>query len=643
MCGIAGIVGNSRGDVIQAMTASLAHRGPDGGGFYFDQGVGLGHRRLSIIDLDTGQQPMTTAGGRYTIVFNGEIYNFRELRKLLESLGVRFRTRSDTEVLLEAYATWGRDALAKLRGMFAFAIWDKRERKLFAARDRLGVKPFYYAQAGEELTFASEMKALLAHPGTKRELDYAALDDFFTYLYVPAPHTIFRGTSELPPAHWLEWQEGRLRTGRYWDVEFRPEKRDLKEYVSELQQRISEAVGLRLVSDVPLGVFLSGGLDSSTVAALMARQLPEPVRAFTLGFVEEEKRYSEWKYAREVSKAIGAQGRELTIPAQSGELLSTITRHFDEPFGNPTSLLIYQLSEVGRRHVTVALVGDAGDEVFLGYPRYQGAVLAERYRKAPEILRRAAARGAAYLSEPGDGNHLKRRLREFLTASCQAPEQMYLGWVSYFNREQRQRLYSPEVQRELGDYDASEFLLNLFRQSGAAEFVDRINYVDLHSFLPYNLLRYSDRMSMAHGLEIRCPFTDHKLIEFLARVPWQYKLRRNQTKFLLRQAARDWLPKSILQRNKQGLNPPMGTWLRGKLKPLLCEYLTPERVRQRGYFQPEAVQELIRHHLNGNRDYSLHLWALISFEQWHRQYLDSNRNWAREFSTTSLSQISPLV
>ncbi len=643
MCGIAGIVGESHKDAIRAMTRRLAHRGPDGEGFYFEEGVALGHRRLSIIDLDTGQQPMTTADGRYTIVFNGEIYNFRELQKSLENLSIRFRTRSDTEVLLEAFAAWGRDALAKLRGMFAFAIWDSRERKLFAARDRLGEKPFYFARVGSGLVFGSEIKALLAHSEVRRELDYTALDDFLTYLYVPAPRTIFEGISELPPAHCLEWQDGETRVERYWDVEFRAEKGDLNEYISELQQTVSEAVALRLVSDVPLGVFLSGGLDSSTVAALMACQLSEPVRAFTLGFVDGGCRYNEWEYAHQVSEKIGAQARELTILASSAELLGTVTRHFDEPFGNPTSLLIYQLSEVGRQYLTVALVGDGGDEVFLGYPRYRGAVLAARYRKTPAILRRAVARGATYLSESGNGNHFQRRLREFLTGSCHAAEGMYIGWVSYFNRDQRQGLYSPELRSQLRDYDASQFLKDLFERSKTSEFMDRVNYVDLHSFLPFNILRYSDRMSMAHGLEIRCPFTDHKLIEFLARVPWQYKLRGNQTKFLLRQAARDWLPKSILRRGKLGLNPPMGSWLRGKLQSLLHEYLGPERVRQRGYFRPEVVQGFIRDHLNGQRDYSLHLWALISFEEWHRQYLDSKPCWEQASSAANMAPASLIV
>jgi asparagine synthase (glutamine-hydrolysing) len=639
MCGIAGIVGDNNGQSISAMTAVQAHRGPDGEGYYSDEGIVLGHRRLSIIDLEAGHQPMTTADGRFTIVFNGEIYNFRELRRELEGKGARFHTRSDTEVLLKAYALWGQDALIKLRGMFAFAIWDRSEQKLFAARDRIGVKPLYYARVGNGLAFASEMKGLLAHPGLRRGLDYRALDDFLTYLYVPAPRTIFCNISELPPAHWLEWQDGQLLVDRYWDVEFRAEHRDIRESVSELRQMLFEAVGVRLVSDVPLGVFLSGGLDSSTVAVVMACRLSEPVRTFTLGFIEGEKRYCEWEYARIVSEHIGGQARELTILAKSGELLSNVTRHFDEPFGNPTSLLVYQLSEAGRQYVTVALVGDAGDEVFLGYPRYRGAVLAERYRKAPEILRRVAARGAELLPEASNGNHFKRRLREFLDGSCHAPEQMYFEWISYFSRDQRRRLYSPELQHELGDYDSSQFLKGLFEQSRAVEFMDRINYVDLHSYLPYNLLRYSDRMSMAHGLEIRCPFTDHKLIEFLARVPWQYKLKGNQSKFLLRQAARGWLPKSILQRGKLVLNPPMGVWLRRKLQPMLQEYLAPEQVRCRGYFRPECIQELIRDHLIGHRDNSLHLWALISFEEWHRQYLDAKPSFYQESSAASVAGI----
>jgi asparagine synthase (glutamine-hydrolysing) len=348
------------------------------------------------------------------------------------------------------------------------------------------------------------------------------------------------------------------------------------------------------------------------------------VRAFTLKFREGGRWYSETEFARAVSEAIGAQSRELEIVSKSAELLGTATRHFDEPFGNPTSLLLYQLSEVARQHVTVALVGDAGDEVFLGYPRYRGAALSSRYQRLPQALRQVIAWGAEHVGEPPEGDHFKRRAREFLTGSCYPPEQMYFRWICYFDHALLRRLYSEEMKRELAGRDASQFLTGLFEKSEGASLIDRINFVDLHSFLPHNLLRYSDRMSMAHGLEIRAPYTDHKLIEFLARVPWQAKLHGKQTKHLLRQAAQHWLPEKILSRSKVGLNPPMGIWLRGHLRPLLDEYLSPEQIRRRGYFEPNPVEELIRDLMTGRRDYSLHLWALISFEEWHRQYLDSN-------------------
>jgi asparagine synthase (glutamine-hydrolysing) len=422
----------------------------------------------------------------------------------------------------------------------------------------------------------------------------------------------------------LEWQDGRRRTGQYWDVDFTGEKETSQAVIRETQQVLEDAVAARLISDVPLGVFLSGGIDSSTVATLMARHLAEPVRVFTLKFQEGGHWYSETEFARQVSEAIGADSRELEIESKSAELLGTVTRHFDEPFGNPTSLLLYQLSAAARQHVTVALVGDAGDEVFLGYPRYRGAVLSARYRQLPQTLRQLVAWGAEHIPEAHSGNHFKRRAREFLTGSCYPPEQMYLGWICYFDQALLRRLYSEDLKRELVGHDPSQFLMELFAKSASTDLVDRINFVDLHSFLPHNLLRYSDRMSMAHGLEIRSPFTDHKLIEFLARVPWQEKLRGNQTKYLLRRAARDWLPESILRRGKLGLNPPMGIWLRGHLRPLLDQYLSPEQIRRRGYFRPETVKELIRDFIRGRRDYSLHLWALISFEEWHRQYLDSN-------------------
>jgi asparagine synthase (glutamine-hydrolysing) len=622
MCGIAGIVGDPQGGEIRRMTQTLAHRGPDGEGYFLSPRAQLGHRRLSIIDLETGQQPITTYDGRFTLVFNGEIYNYRELKHDLESYGATFRTLSDSEVLLQAYARWGRAAIEKLRGMFAFAVWDSHQQHLFAARDRLGLKPFYYAQCSHTLLFASEMKALLVHSEMKRELDECALDDYLTYLYVPAPRTIFRHIRELPPAHWLEWRNRSLRIGQYWDVAFEPEPNKFSSSVKELSARLEEAVSTHLTSDLPVGVFLSGGLDSSSIAALMARQLRTPVKSFTLGFSEEGKWYDERRYARQISEAIGLDAREQRVGVESADLLTQVTRQFDEPFGNPTSLLVYQLAAAGRRHLKIALTGDGGDEALLGYPRYRGLALAQQYRKAPRLLREAMSRSALHWHEPASGKHFRRRLREFLSTGVLPPERMYFDWVSYFSSDLRQSLYTPELKQRLGSYDSSQFIADLFRKSCARELIDQANYVDLHSFLPHNVLRYADRMSMAHGLEIRCPLTDHRLIEFLARVPWRHKLQIMQSKRLLRTAAKAWLPRPILKRPKLGLNPPLGLWFQHRLQPMLRAYLAPERIRQRGYFRSETVQRLIHHHASGRRDYSLHLWALISFEEWHRQYLD---------------------
>lgn len=622
MCGIAGITGGRAAEHIVPMARALAHRGPDAEGFYCNDQIALGHRRLSVIDLKAGRQPMTTPDHRHTIVFNGEIYNFSELRRQLESLGVCFQTRSDTEVLLHAYASWGRDALLKLRGMFAFAVWDAHARSLFLARDRLGLKPLYFAEVGSSFLFASEIKGLLAHSAMERRLDPFALDDFLTYLYVPAPRTIFRGIQELPPGHYLEWLEGRFQMHRYWDLTFNPDQRPLAMHQEEIQATLSESVRMRLGSDVPVGVFLSGGLDSSVVTAIAAHEQVPPLHTFTLGFQDGEHRYNEWEYAREMGEAAGTHAQELCVPAQSANLLNAVTRHFDEPFGNPTALLVYQLSQLGSSRVKVALTGDGGDEAFLGYLRYQGVLLAEHYRKLPRSLRHFVSSIANCVPEPGNGNHLTRRVREFANGSFHLPETMYLEWISYFSKKLRQRLYSPELADDLGDYDSSHFVRDLFRRSGAPDIVDRVNYVDLHSFLPFNILRYADRMSMAHGLELRAPFTDHRLIEQLARVPRRYKLRGGQTKLLLRNAATHLVASKILNRQKIGFNPPMGLWLRGQLRPLLHDYLSERQLRHRGYFRSKVVQELIWDHLHGYRDYSLHLWALISFEEWHRQYLN---------------------
>jgi asparagine synthase (glutamine-hydrolysing) len=623
MCGITGAVPGIEPEILGRMTARLAHRGPDGEGFLSCGEVSLGHRRLAIIDLPGGAQPMTSADGRCTIVFNGEIYNFAALRRELEAEGAKFRTRSDTEVLLELWARRGPAALEKLRGMFAFALWDTPRKTLHLVRDRLGVKPLYWCQVGPRLLFASEIKGLLAHPDVPRRLNPQAVDDFLTYLYVPAPQTIFSGLFELPPAHWLRWEAGRVEVHRYWDALPAPVAQPLPHLLEELIACLREAVELRLVSDVPLGAFLSGGLDSSTIVALMARASAQPVRTFSLGFGAGEEHYTELEHARAVSAHCGTQHRELEIRPDSAALLPRMVAHFDEPFGNPTALLVYQLSELTRRHVTVALAGDAGDEVFLGYPRYAGVRLRRFLDFLPRPVRRAVAAASNTLSDSPNGFHARRRAREFLSTAGAAWQDAYAEWVSYFTPAMRRQLYTDEFRSALGGYDSRVVLDECFQRVAGADPLDQAAYVDLHTFLPFNLLEYGDRMSMAHALEVRLPFTDHRLVEFSLRLPAALKLRGRQSKFLLRQAARPLLPASTLQRKKLGLNPPLGIWLQRDLAAMMDRDLSAPTVRRRGWLRAEEVARLVSEFRSGRRDYSLHLWALLVLEEWCRQYLDA--------------------
>jgi asparagine synthase (glutamine-hydrolysing) len=613
------------------MTLSLAHRGPDGEGFLSTPEVSFGHRRLAIIDVPGGRQPMTSADGRCTVVYNGEIYNFRDLRRELEAGGAQFRTRSDTEVLVETWARWGAEALERLRGMFAFAVWDHRERSLTLVRDRLGVKPLYYARIGARLVFASEIKALLRHPDVSRELNAAAVEDFLTYLYIPAPQTIFAGIEELPPAHWLRWQDGSVALGCYWDARPRPadettavravqdnSRGDGRNHdarnAAELRNVLAEAVRLRLESDVPLGAFLSGGIDSSGIVALMSQASREPVRSFSLGFGEGAEHYSELEYARIVSARFGTEHRELEIRPQCAELLPRMVALFDEPFGNPTALLVYALAELTRRHVTVALAGDGGDEVFLGYPRHLAVRLRRFLDAVPRPLRNALGAMADKMSESTNGFHRRRRLREFLASSGESWQRAYTGWVTYFSPAMRRELYTPEFHAAVGGHTGETFLEGLFARVAACHPLDQASYVDLHSFLPHNLLKYGDRMSMAHALEVRLPYTDHRVVEFALRLPASEKLRGRTGKYVLREALRPLLPVKTLNRPKLGLNPPLGIWLQHDVAPLVNRYLSRAAVERRGWFVPAAVERLLGEFRAGRRDYSLHIWALLVLE-----------------------------
>jgi asparagine synthase (glutamine-hydrolysing) len=621
MCGIVGHIGWSPVDLGNALRA-IRYRGPDDIGTWSgragDQSVSLGSVRLSILDLTAaGHQPMANEDGSLRLVFNGEIYNYPELRAELEAAGHVFRSHTDSEAVLHCYEQWGDDFLHGLRGMFGFALWDARRERLVAARDRLGIKPLFWSEEGGTLAFGSEIKALLAL-GVSREMDHRGLEGYLRYLYVPPPLTMFRHIRRLAPAHWLVWEKGVTRVARYWRPPSpRPDVRDAKELALELREILDDVVRHHLASDVPLGVFLSGGLDSSTIVSFMARRATAPIRTFCMAFGDEEQRFDERQYARAVADHFRTEHEEIPVRPDVTAALPTLVEHFDEPFGNPTALLVHLLCREARKQVTVALSGDGGDEAFMGYPRYQGAWLLRRYRAVPSLLRRGIARGIAPLiPESTRGLHGLRRAREFLSAGALPVEAAYESWIGYYsNADLRSLLRSaPAPRPEPG------FIEGLFQEAVGADDLDRISYVEWASFLPENVLQYADRMSMAHSLEMRVPFCDHRLVEFMASLPARAKMTLLQPKKLLRDAVRDLLPEAVMSRKKLGFNPPMGMWLKAQLRPLVEEYLSPHRLDREGFLRKEKVQQVIAAHMSGKRDYSLHIWGLLVFEKWLEMY-----------------------
>ena len=593
--------------------------------------VTLVHRRLSIIDLSpAGHQPMSNEDGTVWITFNGEIYNFQELRTQLVASNHRFNSKTDTETILHGYEEWGTNIIRRLRGMFALAIWDARHRKLLLARDRVGKKPIFYYSGNSGFYFGSEIKSLLASGEVPAEADPEALHDYLTYLYFPSPHTAFKGICKLPPATILALEvcpDGRLthRLETYWDpVEAAGtvERLSYKQAVEKTRNLMDEAVRIRLMSDVPLGVFLSGGLDSGAITAFAAKNSLQPVKTFSIGF-RNNQRFDEIEQANEVASKFGTDHQVLQVNAQCVEHIGTVVRHFDEPFGNPTAILEYILTKHMREHVTVALSGDGGDEAFGGYVRYAGAWLAGKYRTLPSLITRGLfARVSHILRDDTSGRHANRRVREFLESAWLPQEEMYLQWVGYFSETEKHSLYAPEFASQVGVKDSGDFLRTLFRQGSRLDPLNQLGYVDLSSFLAGNCLEYADRMSMANSLEVRCPFTDHQIVEFGLSIPFGWKYRLGNTKRIVREAMQGVLPESVLRKKKMGFNPPLPQWINSELKPLIAEMLSRKAIERRGIFRPEAVEQLLKDHAERKRDNALKIWGLLILEVWYRMYID---------------------
>jgi len=630
VCGIAGIVNSDGREVpaerLEAMADLMYHRGPDDAGFYFSEkhkGAGLAHRRLSIIDLEGGHQPISNEDGTVWVVFNGEIYNFQELTRLLLARGHTFSTKCDTEAIVHMYEEKGEGVFQYLRGMFAVAIWDDRTGKLLVGRDRLGQKPLFYWRQKDTFAFASEVRALTVLDGFPRRVNAEALHHYLTFQYVPTPMCIFEGVQKLPPAHYGVLEDGKLRVKRYWSAPFDREiPAGEKSYVEQLRTTLTAATRMRLMSDVPLGAFLSGGMDSSITVGLMSSLVEEKVRTFSIGF--REKRYDELEYARLAAERFGTEHREFVVEPRALEVLPRLVWHFGEPFADSSAIPTYYVSQQTRRFVTVALTGDAGDECFAGYPRYKATKMASWFDAMPRALRGvAASRIWQHLPASVEQKTIRRRLKKLMAALNLPPEERYLRWICIFDDEAKDALYTPDFAARVAGNRSAEILLSAYRRLRTRDFVTRTTFVDMMTYLPDDLLVKVDITSMACSLETRSPFLDHKVVELAARMPVALKLKRLKGKYILKKAFAHMLPARIVKRPKMGFGVPISVWFRESMKDFVRDCLCSKRARERGIFEPKAVRRLIDDHVAGRFDHGYRLWALLMLELWSRMFIDA--------------------
>jgi asparagine synthase (glutamine-hydrolysing) len=627
MCGITGFISkdknapvDQRTDLLDRMCASITYRGPDEQGMLVRERAALGMRRLSIIDIKTGQQPIFSDDGNLAIIYNGEVYNFRELRNEMVSLGHKFKTNSDTEVVVKAYEEFGSDCLKKLRGMFAFAIWNFREETLFIARDRVGKKPLFYTVAEDgSFVFGSELKTLLVHGEIKRDLDLAALDAYLTFGYVPEENCILKNVKKLLPGHFLIFKDGQIKTEKYWDFDY-AEPQNIKtegEYVEILREKIKEAVNIRLISEVPLGAFLSGGVDSSTIVAMMSQCSDKPVKTFSIGFKEDS--FDELKYARIAAKQFGTDHHEFIVTPDLFDLVDELVWHFDEPFSDPSSLPTYMLSKMAREHVTVVLSGDGGDELFAGYSRYVINEKRSGFANLPKVIREG------FLRPISEKLPHRARGKNYLYNISLDSTDRYIDSVSCFNGQRKGYLYSDDFRERLNSgFGKSEHSFRLFANSvSTSSEIDKLLYLDSKTYLPGDILTKVDRMTMANSLEARVPLLDHELIEFVVGIPSHLKMNGLQTKHILKKAMEGIVPNEILYREKQGFGVPIGDWINIQLRDRIIGDLSDKRTLERGFFNVGYIQTLLKEHSDGRRDHSHSLWVLWMFELWQRKYIDN--------------------
>jgi asparagine synthase (glutamine-hydrolysing) len=633
MCGICGIYftegtpPEGRHE-IEALTRTIRHRGPDDSGYHVDGRVALGFRRLSIIDVSGGHQPIYNEDRTVSVIFNGEIYNFHDIRSRLIADGHVFRTNSDTETIVHAYEAWGDQCVERFRGMFAFALRDERNDRLLLARDRFGKKPVFYAQYGGKFVFASEMKAILADPAFDRRLDQEALASYFMLSYIPAPLTIFRGIRKLLPGHVLTIEGGRLRERRYWGLSFRPDRRRREaDVIEELNARLADAVRIRLMSEVPLGAFLSGGIDSSAVVAYMARASETPVNTFTIGFTGDTGSFDdERKYAAMVAERYRTNHREMAVRPHVADVMEAIVGSFDEPFADDSMVPSYFVCKLAREHVTVALTGLGGDEAFCGYERYLGFHLSQYFNRLPGWFRSGAVLPLVNsLGEPRGGGTRINHLKRFVRSSGEEEARRYLGFVLKIGPAYQDSLFAaasgigPETmaaveRRFMAHYDGAD----------AEDSLDRVFSCDVHTYLADDILALTDRLSMCHSLEVRVPFLDHELFEFCATIPSEMKLKWFRKKYLLKKALRHVVPEPILSHRKQGFVGPMAQWLRGDLRSYTEQVLSRRELARHGLLDQTTVGRILDDHLAGRETNDTLIWSLVVFQVWYNLYMDNS-------------------
>ena len=626
MCGIVGKFNYKKRqpvspELIKAMCSKIVYRGPDDEGTYVDGPIGLGHRRLSIIDLSPmGHQPMASADQTIWITFNGEIYNFQTIRDELISKGYHFKSNCDTEVILSLYQEYGKDCLKYLRGMFAFGIWDAKKQILFLARDRIGKKPLFYYNDGNSFVFASEIKSILEDPLVRREINYEAFYDYFKYLYVPAPKTIYKNIFKLEPGHCLTVSREGIKKNEYWDVSFaKKTSGELSDLSDELLSILTESVKLRMISDVPLGAFLSGGIDSSGVVAIMARQQEKPVTTCSIGF--DSRDYDEIEFARLIAATFKTDHNEFTVKENAEEILSDLAYYFDEPFADSSAVPTYYVSKLARQKVTVALSGDGGDENFAGYEKYYLDDIENRIRgRLPRFLRASLFPYFSSILSRGNGS-LCRRGKTLLNSLSHESDYGFYLTNTEWNNHLWDTLVNEETKRQIGEYDPFSVTHYYYHKADTEDHLSKILYTDLKTYLPGDILVKVDRMSMAHSLEVRAPILDHRVIEFAASLPVQLKYNQGEKKYILKQAFQKMLPPEVMYRKKMGFSVPLAEWLRGELKTFAENYFFTDNSGLSNFIKIEHLRKIWEDHQAGKRNYGTNLWCLLMFELWFRKFM----------------------